>query len=51
MDILGGLAFTVLIIAQFAAVIAVRAERESREMTIAPPRMDHRARLIWESGY
>jgi len=48
--ILGGLAFAALIIGQFAAVVVVRSERESRELTIVPPRPDDHARLIWEGG-
>jgi hypothetical protein len=56
MDILlGGLAFAAMILAQFAAVVAVHHERKSREPEAepeasAPTRVDHRARHIWDSG-
>ena len=49
--LLGGVAFTALILGQFVAVIAVQGERKRRESeALAPPHLDHRARLIWESG-
>ena len=49
--LLGGLAFAAIIFGQFAAVVAVHRERKSREPeTVAPPHLDHRARLIWDSG-
>lgn len=54
--LLGGLAFAALILAQFAAVIAVRREyTSSRADAPAPPHgdhraTDHRANLIWQSG-
>ena len=50
MDILlGGLAFAAMILAQFAAVVAVHHERKSRESEAsAPRRVDHRARHIWD---
>ena len=49
--LLVGLAFAAIILGQFAAVIAVHGERKRRESeALAPPHLDHRARLIWESG-
>lgn len=49
--ILGGLLFALLVIGQFAAVIAVHAEGACREPTVAPASTDHRTRLIWEGGF
>ena len=49
--VLGGLAFAAIIFGQFAAVVAVHREGKRREAEAsAPPHLDHRARLIWESG-
>ena len=49
--VVGGLAFAAIILGQFAAVIAVHGERKSRESeAVAPLHVDHRTRLIWESG-
>ena len=49
--LLGGLAFAAIILGQFAAVIAVHAERESRESdALTPTRLDDRAKLIWQCG-
>ena len=49
--LLGGLAFAAIILGQFTAVIAVHGERKRRESEASsPPHLDHRARLIWESG-
>ena len=49
--LLGGTAFAAIILGQFAAVIAVHAERKSREAEAsAPPNLDDRAKLIWNSG-
>ena len=49
--LLGGLAFAAIILGQFAAVIAVHGERKRRASeAVAPPHLDHRARLIWNSG-
>ena len=49
--LLGGLAFAAIIFGQFAAVVAVHGERKSRASEAsAPPHLDHRARLIWNSG-
>ena len=52
MDILlGGLAFGAIMFGQFAAVVAVHRERKIRELeAVAPPPLDHRTRLIWDSG-
>ncbi len=48
--LLGGLAFAAIIFGQFAAVVAVHSERKHREFDAsAPPHLDHRARLIWDS--
>ena len=49
--LLGGLAFASIIFGQFAAVVAVHGERKRRESEAwSPPHLDHRARLIWDSG-
>jgi len=49
--LLGGLAFAVIILGQFAAVVAVHGERKRCESEASsPPHLDHRARLIWDSG-
>ena len=51
--LLGGLAFGAVILGQFAAVIVVTAHgmRTNPEFEMfGPSRLDHRARLIWESG-
>jgi hypothetical protein len=57
--LLGGLAFAALIFGQFVAVIAVYGVRKSRVLEArksraseasAPSHLDHRARLIWDSG-
>ncbi len=49
--LLGGLAFAAIILGQFAAVISVHGERRSHESeAFAPPRLDHRTKLIWDSG-
>ena len=49
--VLGCLAFAAIIFGQFAAVVAVHGERKRREAEApALSRLDHRARLIWESG-
>ena len=49
--LLGGLAFAAIILGQFAAVIAVHDERKSRESdALSPTRLDHRTKLIWNSG-
>ena len=49
--LLGGLAFAAIIFGQFAAVVAVHGERKSRESKAsAPQNLDHRTRLIWDSG-
>ena len=49
--LLGGLAFAGIILAQFAAVVAVHGERKSRESdALSPTRLDDRTKLIWQSG-
>jgi hypothetical protein len=49
--LLGGLAFAAIVFGQVAAVVAVHGEGKRREAEAsAPPHLDHRARLIWESG-
>ena len=49
--LLGGLAFAGIILAQFAAVVAVHGERKSRESdALNPTRLDDRTKLIWQSG-
>ena len=49
--LLGGLAFAAIIFGQFAAVVVVHGEGKRREAEAsAPSHLDHRARLIWESG-
>jgi hypothetical protein len=49
--LLGGLAFAAIIFGQFAAVVAVYGERKRRESEAsAPPHLDYRAKLIWDSG-
>ena len=49
--LLGGLAFAAIIFGQFAAVVAVHGERKCRESeALSPTHLDHRARLIWDSG-
>jgi hypothetical protein len=49
--LLGGLAFAVMIFGQFSAVVAVHGERKRRELEASSaPRLDHRARSIWDSG-
>ena len=52
MEILfGGLAFAAIIFGQFAVVVAVHGERKRRESEApAPQNLDHRTRLIWDSG-
>jgi len=49
--LLGGLAFAGIILAQFAAVVAVHGERKSRESdALSPTRLDDRTKLIWQCG-
>jgi hypothetical protein len=49
--LLGGLAFAAIIFGQFAAVVAVHAERKSRESEAsAPTHLDHRGWLISDYG-
>jgi len=49
--LLGGLAFAGIILAQFAAVVAVHGERKSRESdALSPTRLDDRTKLIWRCG-
>ena len=49
--LLGGVAFAAMMFGQFAAVVAVHAERKGRAAEpLAPPQRGYRARMIWESG-
>jgi len=49
--LLGGLAFAALIFGQFVALVAVYEVRKSRvSEASARSHLDHRAKLIWDSG-
>jgi hypothetical protein len=48
--LLSSLAFAVFVIAQVAAVIAVRADRQGRPTEALDPRFNHLARLIRSSA-
>ena len=49
--LLGGLVFAGFILTQVAAVVAIHAERKSRQPdAFEATRLDHRARVIWDSG-
>ena len=49
--LLGGLAFAMIIFGQFAAIVAVYGENESRESeTWALPHLDHCVRLVWHGN-